>query len=1592
GTGAASGGKGGSSGSTSGGNSTSGGQGSSKAGGSPGGSNPLGIGGEGTTRVGGRITAPSAGGVKVTIAPTSLVSAAAEGAKAAGGSGITTAALITGPSASGDGGTGKPLPDGKVYAGEAGASLDPQLTAAIDPSMSTTTTPDGSWAFSQVPVPGTFLVTFSKAGYASAKYVVTTSNTNGVTLDASLAPGDGSLSGAVRGPHGPLGGATVAITDGTVNLTTRTPSTGAGVGTWSAAGLSTPDTYLITITDPGFGTQTQVVTLGAAGSRSGLDVTMSDADGDITGTVTSSAGPVGGVTVTASGGGTTVTATTSTVAPIGTYTLPDLPMPGTYTLSVSGEGWLAQTRRVSLPGSGKVNPFLTASTGDVGGTVTLGATDVRQSGVGLILSDRAHVYKTLTTDNGGFELQGIPPGNYLLSAEYFGFQSRSAEVTVRAGAAPAVINFHLPANGTTSQDQGTIQGLALDLFTSKPAVGIDISVDGHPVRIDGRRLVTSGEGTYVVHGLLPGLHQVELVDSNTNPKKGSVDLQATDVQVDVPLDGIGVAPTALMDKLDNYSGNVVSDADGSPIAGATVSLLRASSDHAAVAGVAPATTKTNGSFALHGIPAGNYEVSVTGPHHADGSDDYGSSTFPLTMAPDVDLQQQVVRLTLLPSFQVVTDQVDAAGTGYGPISGVCVTLTDNTTGATQSKYTGEFQGDGDELFFGGLDGGVSYTATYAKYTSGTCRPTPQPETAIPTTFTAVANNTSVQQVFVAAKVPALTVPLTYTTVTASGTGTCPVETGLVATDAPCTSPTTMPTVTLTGVSGFDSAGNPTDVTLTAAYCGGQSPCPPADAGTWLFAKADLAKLVGPSATLSIGGDPNTFQPQTKTVQLATTTSLNVPVTLSPMPLSISGSGPSIPNLHATVVPSTVTVTGEGSNLVWSQPPESTGEALPGTYQVTYSAPDYEGPNGAPSVTQQLAIGLCDGVGCAAPQPLDDSALVHQPTLNVTPTGLPPTATATVSLYFDGNPITGVAPQQIQAGGTATFNGLSPSKQAGAESKGEAGYGYSITSDGSFPYYSPDDTANPGSDPFHTITEPNAADLNETPGLTAVPSITGTVTGTIGGTTSPVGGATVTATLQGGCPAAQRPPDLAFAPNGVSNTFPATLTATTSTVDGGYTIVGTIGGATNTMLCPGGTYTVGVQDAGYQPDSQSVTAAQTGPVTQGFTIQATTIAQPITVTGPNGSQLPATLPVTVIAIPTSGSNFYFNTAFGSGATTCGNFSFTSVGTSFCAAPLDPVPYTYEITAPGYEPLTLPLILYSPGSCPSGTCGALTESLSPDQSTIGGTASLAGGTAVPGLKLDLDVAGDNPPVVAATTTTVTTAQATSSSPAGSFTFTAVPDGSYYITPDPSTGYSLPGPPTTFQTQYPTALKEGVTVQGTPVNVDVTADVGQLKDPNLAQATVTLTPDPSGSVAAGCAAKPADGSSNPTSECTGADPLLATGAATGPVSGQLSGSGTQWTTQIPTVTPDVYRMTISGTGIPSQAAIIVRVGPDTSGTDNLAFNVLEGEISGTVTWDATLQSTSPTITVNGTGNTTPTINCSTGSCTYSTYVPLGSSFTVS
>ena len=52
----------------------------------------------------------------------------------------------------------------------------------------------------------------------------------GEPMKVTLVPGQGSMSGTVTSASGPVGSATVAITDGTTTLTTSTVSSGAEPG------------------------------------------------------------------------------------------------------------------------------------------------------------------------------------------------------------------------------------------------------------------------------------------------------------------------------------------------------------------------------------------------------------------------------------------------------------------------------------------------------------------------------------------------------------------------------------------------------------------------------------------------------------------------------------------------------------------------------------------------------------------------------------------------------------------------------------------------------------------------------------------------------------------------------------------------------------------------------------------------------------------------------------------------------------------------------------------------------------------------------------------------------------------------------------------------------------------------------------------------------------------------------------------------------------------------------------------------------------------------------------------------------------------
>jgi hypothetical protein len=359
----------------------------------------------------GQVTAREPEGVRVRVRSVSLVDEISQ-----------DAIFNSGPRGSTSRGT-------KLF-GRRGGMIHNRIVPA---EMATTTDAEGRWAVGGLEAPGFFEIRFSKAGYATRAYVVEVPEDGSpIVLDTDLEAGDGGISGFVLGPDGPIGGADITVTDGTVTLTTQTPTTGA-VGQWSVEGLTTPGSYLVTATRRGYGTATQLVRLSGGQTVSGVQIRMQPGTGSILGAVRSSAGPLGDITLTATDGDVVRSATTLTEGPVGSFTLPDLPSPGIYTLTVQGEGWVSQTRDVVLTGDeARVDIEMTARTGIAYGRITDTA-GLPLAGVGITAISEDHLYKNTTAPDGRFELVGLEPGSYVIEFQSFEHHTGSSLITIGPG-------------------------------------------------------------------------------------------------------------------------------------------------------------------------------------------------------------------------------------------------------------------------------------------------------------------------------------------------------------------------------------------------------------------------------------------------------------------------------------------------------------------------------------------------------------------------------------------------------------------------------------------------------------------------------------------------------------------------------------------------------------------------------------------------------------------------------------------------------------------------------------------------------------------------------------------------------------------------------------------------------------------------------------------------------------------------------------------------------------------------------------------------------------------------------------------------------
>ncbi len=378
-----------------------------------------------------------------------------------------------------------PAPSAAAANGTAPLSATPGATVMTAPIGS-----DGTFTLDAVPSPNVYQMTVSKSGYASTTQLIDLAggeSRKDVLL--RLRTGDGSVSGAVYGSAGPLGGAVITATDGSTSV--KTVSVTAGTpGFFALRSLVTPATYTLTVTATGYATQSSTVTLASGQQLSNLRFTLAPAFGTLSGKVTLLAdnSPAPGVSVTITGGTTPVTTVTQSAVNAGAWQVANLALPGVYTVTFSRSDLLSQTVAVSLDSTGQVvggaatgsgvNVAMASATAVVTGVVSQRSSTGAVSAVGeaeVTLASGTQTY-TVTSASlpsnqlGRYAITGVVPGTYTLSASRKGTSPTTVIITVSAGQImtenPVMIPPASITGTVTLLGSGTPLGLQVLLYQS----------------------------------------------------------------------------------------------------------------------------------------------------------------------------------------------------------------------------------------------------------------------------------------------------------------------------------------------------------------------------------------------------------------------------------------------------------------------------------------------------------------------------------------------------------------------------------------------------------------------------------------------------------------------------------------------------------------------------------------------------------------------------------------------------------------------------------------------------------------------------------------------------------------------------------------------------------------------------------------------------------------------------------------------------------------------------------------------------------------------------------------------------------------------
>jgi hypothetical protein len=429
--------------------------------------------------------------------------------------------------------------------------------------VSATTAPDGTYTLTNVNA-GPATVTASLPGYqnGSQTVTVTAGNSNQVaTIQLSpLSPGN--VTGSIVDANG---NGIAAATVSSAGLTATTDSSGHYTLNNLPAGPQT-----LTASATGYEPASAPVTVAAGATTTGPAITLTSANGNVSGNVTNSSGTaINGASVSFGGGSITTDAS-------GAYNFSNIPA-GTIQIVASASGYQSVTQNVTVNGGATTTAnfsLLPASSSP--GTVTGTVTNISTGGVIAGATIKWNTASTTSDGNGVYTLSSVTGGTQTVTASATGYLPVSSTVNVSGGT--STLNFQLSTAGI----------LNITVVNSSGA-----AVSGAPVSISGGIIPTTLNGTTNSSGLWSS-NWIPVGNYTISSGPGSGTATVNTGQTTNATLTQGSTPTT-----GTITGTVTSSS-GTALSGVSVS-----------AGSVTATTASNGTYSLTNVTAGTQTVTAS---------------------------------------------------------------------------------------------------------------------------------------------------------------------------------------------------------------------------------------------------------------------------------------------------------------------------------------------------------------------------------------------------------------------------------------------------------------------------------------------------------------------------------------------------------------------------------------------------------------------------------------------------------------------------------------------------------------------------------------------------------------------------------------------------------------------------------------------------------------------------------------------------------------------------------------------------------------------------------------------------------------------